>query len=466
MRLDGVLTTAASGLDSVSKQLGIVGQNVANANTAGYVRESIALTALTAGNEGMGVRSGVATRTLDSTLQGEVFGAAGQSAGDQLRSTALTAVDAAAGAPGSGQDLASLVGNLRDGFSALANDPANQTQQHAVVTRAASLAQGLNTLGDAIGTARQTAQDGLLDDVAQANAGLRQLGVLSDAVMQARARGDSTADLEDKRDTAMQSVAVLTGARFLRQANGDLLAVSGGTVLPLRSANGPLSIGAATLAPGSTAPPLLVSGAPAALGFAGSGGGAGGGSGGGRIGAALDLRDTVLPGLQAKADSLGQNLAAGFSSAGLALFTDASGAPPAVPPAAATGFAQGIQVNPAVTATPSMVRDGAAAASTAGDTTLISTVLNTVLASGSGTLAGQAAALVADNAGLAATAAKRLDTSQGVQSSLSTKLSAGTAVSVDSEMTDMVRLQNSYGANAKVLSAVQAMYTQLLEIVR
>jgi len=135
MRLDGVLTTAASGLDSVSKQLGIVGQNVANANTAGYVRESIALTALTAGNEGMGVRSGVATRTLDSTLQGEVFGAAGQSAGDQLRSTALTAVDAAAGAPGSEQDLASLVGNLRDGFSALANDPANQTQQHAVVTR-------------------------------------------------------------------------------------------------------------------------------------------------------------------------------------------------------------------------------------------------------------------------------------------------------------------------------------------
>jgi len=89
-----------------------------------------------------------------------------------------------------------------------------------------------------------------------------------------------------------------------------------------------------------------------------------------------------------------------------------------------------------------------------------------VLASGSGTLAGQAAALVADNAGLAATAAKRLDTSQGVQSSLATKLSAGTAVSVDSEMTDMVRLQNSYGANAKVLSAVQAMYTQLLEIVR
>jgi flagellar hook-associated protein 1 FlgK len=462
MRLDGVLTTAASGLDSVSKQLGIVGQNVANANTAGYVRESIALTALTAGNEGMGVRSGVPTRTLDSTLQGELFGAAGQSAGDQLRSTALTAVDRAAGAPGSGQDLASLVGNLRDGFSALADDPANQTQQRAVVTRTASLAQGLNTLGAAIGTARQTAQDGLLDDVAQANAGLRQLGVLSDAVMQAQARGDSTADLEDKRDTAMQSVAELTGARFLRQANGDLLAVSGGTVLPLRSANGPLSIGAATLAPGSTAPPLLVSGAPAALGFTGSGGG----SGGGRIGAALDLRDTLLPGLQAKADSFGQNLAAGFSSAGLALFTDASGAPPAVSPAAATGFAQGIQVNPAVTATPSMVRDGAAAASTAGDTTLISTVLNTVLASGSGTLAGQAAALVADNAGLAATAAKRLDTSQGVQSSLSTKLSADTAVSVDSEMTDMVRLQNSYGANAKVLSAVQAMYTQLLEIVR
>ena len=454
MRLDGVISQASSGLDSATRQLAIVGQNISNANTAGYVRQSVRLTSVSALGEGMGVHTGVATRAMDVALQAELFGTGGQSAGEQLRSTALAAVDAASGPPGAGQDLASLVGTLRDAFSTLSNDPANQTQQHTVTTAAGALAQGINTLGRSISDARQTLQDGLTDDVTQANAGLHQLGVLSDAIMLAQSRGSSTADLADRRDTAMQSVAQLTGARFLRQGNGDLLAISGGTVLPIRAAAGPFSIATAALAPGVPAPPLLLNGAPAALGF--------GGTGGGRIGAALDLRDTVLPGLQSGADGFAQSLAAGFGSAGLALFTDGSG----TVPAGTAGFAQLIRVNPAVTAAPALVRDGAAGPTTAGNTALIATVLNTVLATGSGTVAGLAAGLVASNAGLSAAAARRLETEQGVQSSLSTKLAAGTAVSVDSEMTDMVRLQNSYGANAKVLSAMQAMFTQLLDSVR
>ena len=451
MRLDGVLTQAASGLDSVSRQLGLVGQNVANANTAGYVRETVSVSSSVAAGEGMGVRTGIATRTLDKALQAELFGATGQGAGEQLRSTVLASVTAASGAPGAGQDLASLVGTLRDAFSTLNGDPANATQQRAVVNAAATLAGGINALSGAIGTARQATQDGLVEDVAQANAGLKQLGVLSDAIMRARAAGTTTADLEDKRDAAMQGVASLTGARFLQQSNGDLLAVSGGTVLPIRSDSGPLSVGPATLAPGTTAPPLLLNGAPVSLG-----------PDGGRIGAAAALRDTTLPGLQANLDGFAANLANGFTSAGLTLFSTAAG----TVPSPATGFASTIGVAPAVAATPSAVRDGAAAAGTAGNTALIATVLNTVLATGSGTVAGQAGTLVADHATLADTAAKTLQTTQGVQASLSAKLSAGTAVSVDTEMTSMVRLQNSYGANAKVLSAVQAMYSQLMEMVR
>jgi len=89
-------------------------------------------------------------------------------------------------------------------------------------------------------------------------------------------------------------------------------------------------------------------------------------------------------------------------------------------------------------------------------------VLASVLNGGSGTIAGQAATLVAGNAQTAANAAGTLSANQAVQASLTKKLAAGTGVSVDSELSTMVQLQNSYGANAKVIAAVQSMWTQLL----
>jgi flagellar hook-associated protein 1 FlgK len=112
-----------------------------------------------------------------------------------------------------------------------------------------------------------------------------------------------------------------------------------------------------------------------------------------------------------------------------------------------------------------MVRDGATPSGAAGDTTLIQTVLTNVLGAGAATISGLATALVASHATLAAAASSRLATDQAVQTGLVAKLSAGTGVSVDSEMADMVKLQNSYGANSRVIGAVQAMWTQLLSAI-
>ena len=44
-------------------------------------------------------------------------------------------------------------------------------------------------------------------------------------------------------------------------------------------------------------------------------------------------------------------------------------------------------------------------------------------------------------------------------------LSSKSGVDMDTEMSNMIALQNAYGANAKVIAAVQAMWTQLLTTV-
>jgi flagellar hook-associated protein 1 FlgK len=455
MTLDGVIHQAASGLANIQAELANVSQNVANANTPGYSVETVAPQSAVAGGTGDGVRTGIATRNVDATLQAEVFASGATVADNQARSGVLAAIDQVSGTPGSGQDLASAIGALRDAFSTLATDPSQQTQQRAVVDQAQVVAGGLNALGQAVTTQRQSTQDQLEQEVTAANTALATVGAFNTQIIEAKAQGQSVAGLQDQRDAAALTVSQLTGARFLPQADGSLLAYSGGTNLPTDAATGPLAIATATIGPGSTAPALTVGGQAASLGNSATTGGT--------IGALLDLRDNVLPGLQSQLDSFANALATGFSGQGLTLFSKPDGT---IPAAGTPGFAQVIQVNPAVSATPSMVRDGAAPAGDAGSTTIIDAVLANVLGTGAGTLSGQASALVSGIAQQASTAASTLSTNQAVQTGLTTKLSAQTGVSVDSELSSMVALQNSYGANARVIAAVQTMWTQLLTAVQ
>ncbi len=501
MDLNGILSVASSGLASVNSQLGVTSQNVANAGTPGYATEVMADANLTAGGVGYGVRTGVATAETDAALQNAVDAQDGAVAGLQVRSDALAAMDAAQGATGAGNDLASQLGTLSAAFTTLGADPSNQAQQASVVVAATTLASGIRTQAAAYADARQGAQDGLSSDVTALNTALNAVGQLSNRIIAATAQGQSTADLESQRTVQEQSAARLGGLRFLPSANGDVTAVAGGLVVNTRAASGPFSIAAATLGAGSAAPPLLLSGADVTTQVTG-----------GSIGARLDLRDTTLPQAQAGLDEFAATLSTRLAGQGLALFTGAAGALPATGGTPAQsgyiGYSSVVQVNPAVSATPSLVRDGTQAVAAgaggasaftpnpaggaAGFTTLIGRVLQygfgaqsqagvsqTAPATGglgaSGTLSlpftpgatlqSFAANLVGAQAQAAGAASDALSTGQAVQTTLSAKLASETGVSVDTELSNMLVLQNAYGANAKVISAVQSMWATLMAAV-
>jgi flagellar hook-associated protein 1 FlgK len=81
-------------------------------------------------------------------------------------------------------------------------------------------------------------------------------------------------------------------------------------------------------------------------------------------------------------------------------------------------------------------------------------------------LAGLATALVGSQTTARAEADAKFTSAQSLQTALDDKLAAGTAVSVDQEMTVMLQLQSAYAANARVISAVQAMLDQTLQMLR
>ena len=76
-----------------------------------------------------------------------------------------------------------------------------------------------------------------------------------------------------------------------------------------------------------------------------------------------------------------------------------------------------------------------------------------------------AATMLASQAQESATTSTQADTELAVQTTLASKLSAQSGVNMDTEMSNMIQLQNAYGANARVIAAVQAMWDQLLQSV-
>ena len=83
----------------------------------------------------------------------------------------------------------------------------------------------------------------------------------------------------------------------------------------------------------------------------------------------------------------------------------------------------------------------------------------------SNTIGGFAANLVGAQSTAVNAAATTLATSTSLQSTLQAKLAAGSGVSIDSELSNLIVLQNAYGANAKVLSAAQSLWSDLYNAV-
>ncbi len=489
MGLDAALSIAGSGLAAINAQLSLVSHNVANASTPGYATESAAVQSLTASGEGLGVITAPATRAMDQALQSELLQQNATTSGLATQSAAMQAIDAVQGTPGQGQDLASLLGKLQDSFSTLLADPSNATQQSTVAGAARTLAQGINTLSNTYTAQRQDAQDAIVSGVDTLNTTLGSIGALSNKIIAGKALGQSTADLENQRDAQIANLSQLVSVKVLSQANGDvLLTTATGVTLPIHGPANPLATGPAGVQPGAYYPgggiPAVTIGGVDVTGALQ----------GGQIGANIALRDTTLPTYQAELDEFSQNLAASFSAQGIPLFTNGAGTVPTssgLPVQSGyVGFAAAIQVNPAVSANTAAVRDGlpsANAAGVAGFSGVITKVLDNVLGNapvtgarvaGLGptgtlnapygapaTLAGFATSLVGAQASDSATASAQLSTEQAVQTTLQGKLSSETGVNMDAEMSDMIALQNAYGANAKVIGAVQSMFTTLLGMV-
>ena len=170
----------------------------------------------------------------------------------------------------------------------------------------------------------------------------------------------------------------------------------------------------------------------------------------------------------------------------LPLFTDGNGNQPITGASNAsglqtTGLAGRIEVNPALVASPSSLV-AYAANTTSGDTTRPDFLVNQMTAASlpfspatgigtqstpfTGTLTDYMSQIVSQQS-QAANAATNLQQGQDtVLSALQQRFNDSSGVNIDTEMSNLIALQNAYGANARVMTTIQQMMATLLTVVQ
>lgn len=320
MGLSSALGAALSGLKASQTGLDLVANNVANANTVGYVKRTLVPEQSVTGGVTVGVRADDIRRELDAYLQRQLRTETSGAVYASTRASYLDQLQTSFGTPGGALSLDTLVSGLSSSLDQLSATPDNDATRAGVILAAQTLAQQLNSATNDVQDLRTQADSGMKSGAQAANDALKSIESLTKEISRAMASGQSPAGLLDQRDLAIDTLSGLMDIKVEDRGLGQIsIKTQGGA--PLFESGV-----ASTLSFEQTS---TIS-AQDAYGGAGSDGLgtirltrpsglsidllADGNLRSGALKSLADLRDVTLPQAQAQLDELAANLAQAFGT--------------------------------------------------------------------------------------------------------------------------------------------------------
>jgi flagellar hook-associated protein 1 FlgK len=310
---------AFSGLSATSVQISVTSSNISNADTTGYTAKSANQSSSVTNGVGTGVTVTGITSTVDKLLLKSLVGATSDLGSADTTSTYLTSLEKLYGSTSStdgsstGTSLANSIATLESALSSLASTPSSASLQSNVVSALDDVASQLRETSSGIQKLRGDADQDISSSIDDVNTDLQQIADLNAAIKQTAAAGQSTADLEDQRNTALQDVASKMNISYFTASNGDLqVYTNSGQALVDSSAHTISYTSAASVTASTTYTAgssssgfsaITVNGVDITSQITG-----------GDIGALVTLRDKTLPAAQSQLDQLAQQLASAMNS--------------------------------------------------------------------------------------------------------------------------------------------------------
>lgn len=482
MSLTATLSNALSGLTAASRRAEIVSSNVANAATPGYGRQVVELAGDIVGGQGAGVTVVTVRRQVDQILIGDRRLADASVGAADTMAAGFARIEASIGAPDEAGSLNDRIATFESSLIAAASLPESEPRQAAILDAANGLALSLNMISDDIQNVRMQADSAIANDVTFMNDALERVEQLNQQILKMQVTTGNANALKDQRQQVIDSISAIVPLREVDRENGQIaLFTSGGAIL----LDGPAATLKFTTTPVIT-PEMTkngvlsgveINGIPVATGTLADT------LAGGRLAANFALRDEVAPGLQARLDGVVRDflvrsaaadttLPAGFAG----LFTDGGSAFAA---SAEIGLAGRVTVNalvdPSAGGVLTRLRDGLGAVAPgptgfAGMFQALADGLDAVLSPASAALSptprnltGLASDFLSIVSGKRVSAEAEQGFSAARHDTFKTQELAD-GVDTDAELANLLRVEQAYSANARVLQTVDDLLQTLLRI--
>jgi len=209
MGLGTALNSALSGIRATQVGIGVVATNVANAETPGYSRKTLALETALAGGSGIGVRVANVNRELDIYVQRQLrTELAGSNYIDAIAKFRQQ-IDRMYGEPGSASALDTIVNGFTTSLQALSADPQSVSTRQAVLNAAQVMAQKLNSLSSDVTMMRNQAETAIGDAVERVNGLLKTIEEVQTQIVSLSSQSVELGALMDQRDHAINELAGL-----------------------------------------------------------------------------------------------------------------------------------------------------------------------------------------------------------------------------------------------------------------
>jgi flagellar hook-associated protein 1 len=226
-----------------SQAIEIIEHNVANANTAGYRRQTGLLTASVASGYGTGIDtqygagqrgSGVLMERIQrfssDFMDVRYRAAAGESKDWASRSSILSQVESLMSETSSA-GLVPKLDQFWSGWQSLAADPTNTSLRATLLDDASSLTDAIRSRALELTQTRMDQNNTLANQVTEVNDLASQVAKLNGEIAHVQAMDDQPNDLLDQRDLLMDRLAEISGATSFIQPNGEAVVNIGGHVL-------------------------------------------------------------------------------------------------------------------------------------------------------------------------------------------------------------------------------------------
>lgn len=481
MSISNSLSNALSGMNAASRMAEIVSSNVSNSLTDGYGRRSLNLSSAVVGGRGAGVEIGSVNRHVDRGILGDRRLAGASLGGFGSLVSTLNRIQDTVGQAGDSGSISARIVAVESALIDAASDPASTIRLSSLGGRLSDVAASLNASSGDIQTQRAQADTSIAGQVSQLNTALAQVEQFNVDISYSHHNGVDPSGLLDQRQRVIDVIAEIVPVRELDRDGGQvaLMTPNGETLIDGAAkvfgfTRNAVIVPDMTLAGGGLSG-ITVDGAPIATDGIGK-------LAGGTLGAAFQARDGELVTAQEGLDNIAADLVSRFQDSAVdptlavgqaGLLTDGG---VAFEVANTVGLAGRITLNaavdPAAGGAITNLRDGinATMPGPSGNASLLqslSAALSSPLTTSTDPVqqgaASRAASFEAELGSRRLMFESEVTFANTRWSSLKEAEAAG-GVDTDYEMQMLLRVEQAYAANARVVQTVESLMQRLLEI--